>query len=91
LYNPQTHEWRPYWANAKDGVVVASEIGKFKDGAASFRSGHLQLQEHLHEIRWTGMNPNSPQPEPSFSKDPGKSQLDSSSETQIADTAAKAR
>ena len=35
-YNPQTREWRLYWANSKDGNVVVPQIGQFKNGRANF-------------------------------------------------------
>ena len=36
LYNPQTHQWSLYWANAKDGIIVAPQVGQFKDGRGEF-------------------------------------------------------
>jgi len=35
LYNPQTHEWRLFWANRKIGTMDAPQVGKFKDGRVS--------------------------------------------------------
>ena len=35
-YDPQTRQWRLYWANSKDGAVVVPQIGKFKDGQGEF-------------------------------------------------------
>src|SRR5215468_367209 len=36
-YNPQTHQWSLFWANAKDGNVQAPQVGKFnKDGRGEF-------------------------------------------------------
>jgi hypothetical protein len=36
LYNPQTQEWRIYWANAKRGIVDPPVIGRFTNGRGEF-------------------------------------------------------
>ena len=36
LFNPKTHEWRLYWANSKDGLIVVPQIGQFKAGHGEF-------------------------------------------------------
>lgn len=38
LYNPQTHQWRLYWATSKDGSMAVPQIGEFKDGRGEFYS-----------------------------------------------------
>ena len=36
-YNPATHQWRLYWANSSDGILVVPQIGQFtKDGQGEF-------------------------------------------------------
>jgi hypothetical protein len=37
LYNPQTHQWSLYWANAKDGTMGGPpNVGEFKNGRGEF-------------------------------------------------------
>ncbi|HST09184.1 MAG TPA: hypothetical protein VLL05_02310 [Terriglobales bacterium] len=37
LYNPQTHQWSLYWANAKDGAMGGPpNVGEFKNGRGEF-------------------------------------------------------
>jgi hypothetical protein len=36
FYNPQTHQWSLYWANSKDGTLVVTQIGQFKNGQGEF-------------------------------------------------------
>jgi hypothetical protein len=36
LYNPQSHQWRLYWANSKIGVLDPPQIGEFKNGRGEF-------------------------------------------------------
>ncbi|SRR6266849_5946002 len=31
LYNPQSHQWRLYWANSKNGILDPPQIGEFKN------------------------------------------------------------
>ena len=57
-YNPQTRDWRLYWANSKDGVVVVPQIGQFKNGLGEFYAqdtldGKIDLGSvHLVEDRY---------------------------------------
>src|SRR5271154_1427882 len=32
LYNPETHQWNLWWANAKVGAVDPAQVGHFKNG-----------------------------------------------------------
>ena len=36
LYNSQTHQWRLYWANSKEGILNVPAIGEFQDGRGDF-------------------------------------------------------
>jgi hypothetical protein len=36
LYNPDTHEWRLYWASSADGTVSAPLVGGFSGGRGEF-------------------------------------------------------
>jgi hypothetical protein len=73
LYNPQTHQWSLNWANAKDGTIVAPQVGQFKDGRGEFY-GQDTLNGKLIYIRfnWSNTDSNTPHFEQSFSDDGGK-------------------
>ncbi len=73
LYNPQTHQWSLNWANAKDGTIVAPQVGQFKDGRGEFY-GQDTLNGKLIYIRfiWSNTDSNMPHFEQSFSDDGGK-------------------
>lgn len=73
LYNPKSHEWRLYWANSKDGVVVTPQIGRFKNGHGEFYAQDtLNDRSILVKFDWTGLASASPHFEQSFSDDGGK-------------------
>jgi len=73
LYNPQTHQWSLYWANAKDGTIVAPQVGQVKDGRGEFY-GQDTLDGKLIYIRfiWSNTDSNTPHFEQSFSDDRGR-------------------
>jgi len=73
LFNPETHEWRLYWANSKVGVLDPPQIGQFKDGVGAFYAqdtwkGKMVIVRFL----WTNTTTNKPHFEQSFSNDGGK-------------------
>ena len=35
-YNPQSHQWRLYWANSKTGILDPPQVGEFKNGRGEF-------------------------------------------------------
>jgi hypothetical protein len=35
-YNPQSHQWRLYWANSRNGIMDPPQVGEFKDGRGEF-------------------------------------------------------
>jgi hypothetical protein len=73
LYDPKTGQWRLYWANSKDGVVVVPQIGEFKDGHGEFYAQDtLNEKSILVRFDWTGLTTSSPHFEQSFSADGGK-------------------
>ena len=73
LYNPQTHQWSLYWANSKDGTVVASQVGQFKDGVGEFYGWDtLNGKPILIRFVWSKTSSSSPHFEQSFSEDGGK-------------------
>lgn len=74
LYNPQTHEWRLYWANQKIGILDVPQIGKFdKNGHGEFYAQDtINGKTVIVKFDWSRMNTDSPHFEQSFSPDGGK-------------------
>lgn len=73
LYNPQSHQWSLYWANAKDGILAAPQIGEFKNGSGEFYAPDtLDGKSILVRFVWSNTNTNMPHFEQSFSDDGGK-------------------
>jgi hypothetical protein len=73
LYNPQTHQWRLYWANAKDGTLVPPQIGEFRNGRGEFYAEDtLNGRAILVRFIWSNTNTRIPHFEQSFSDDGGK-------------------
>jgi hypothetical protein len=73
LYNPQTHQWRLYWANAKDGTLVPPQIGEFRNGHGEFYAEDtLNGRAILIRFIWSDTNTSKPHFEQSFSDDGGK-------------------
>ena len=72
-YNPQTHDWRLYWANAKDGKVVVPQIGQFKNGQGEFYAQDtLDGKSIFVRFIWSKTDSTKPHFEQSFSEDGGK-------------------
>jgi len=73
LYNPQTHQWRLYWANSKVGVMDPPQIGEFKNGRGEFYAQDLlNGKSIIIRFAWTNMTTITPHFEQSFSDDGGK-------------------
>jgi hypothetical protein len=73
LYNPQSHQWSLYWANAKDGTVVAPQIGEFRNRVGEFYgTDTLNGKVILIRFIWSNTTTNTPHFEQSFSTDGGK-------------------
>jgi hypothetical protein len=73
LYNPQSHQWRLYWANSKIGILDPPQIGEFKNGRGEFfAQDTVNGKTILIRFVWTDMTTNSPHFEQSFSDDGGK-------------------
>jgi hypothetical protein len=73
LYNPQSHQWSLYWANAKDGTVVAPQIGEFRNGVGEFYGTDIfNGKSILIRFIWSNITTNTPHFEQSFSVDGGK-------------------
>jgi hypothetical protein len=73
LFNPKTHEWRLYWANSRDGLVVVPQIGQYKAGHGEFYAQDvLDDRSILVKFDWSALMSKSPHFEQSFSDDGGK-------------------
>jgi hypothetical protein len=76
LYNPQTHQWRIYWANSQDpdlGQPIQPMVGEFKNGHGEFYDQELWKGRTVYvRFLWSEMMPNSAHFEQSYSDDGGK-------------------
>ena len=73
LYNPQSQQWRLYWANSKNGIMNPPRIGEFKNGRGEFfAQDTINGKSILIRFVWTNMTTNSSHFEQSFSDDGGK-------------------
>jgi hypothetical protein len=73
LYNPESHQWRLYWANSKTGVIDPPQIGEFKNGRGEFYAQDiLNGKAILIRFIWSNTTTNTPHFEQSFSDDGGK-------------------
>jgi hypothetical protein len=74
LFNPKTHEWRLYWANSRDGLIVVPQIGQFKAGHGEFYAQDQDGDDktYLNKFDWSAMS-SKPHFEQSSSYDGGKS------------------
>ncbi|HMD07623.1 MAG TPA: hypothetical protein VKH63_08815 [Candidatus Acidoferrum sp.] len=71
-YNPQSHQWRLYWANQKIGILDPPQVGEFKNGRGEFfAQDTINGKTILIRFQWTNMN-TTPHFEQSFSEDGGK-------------------
>jgi hypothetical protein len=73
VYNPQSHQWRLYWANSKIGILDPPQFFEFKNGQGEFfAQDTINGKTILIRFDWTNMTTNSPHFEQSFSDDGGK-------------------
>jgi len=74
LYDPRSHLWRLYWANAKTGILDPPQIGQFNaDGTGEFYAQDIQKGKAVFiRFIWSKTNSGSPHFEQSFSEDGGK-------------------
>ncbi len=74
LYNPESHQWSLYWANAAKGALgLPPVIGQFKNGRGEFYdqedfNGRAIFVRYV----WSDITPTSAHFEQSFSDDGGK-------------------
>jgi hypothetical protein len=72
-YNPQSHQWRLYWANSKNGIMDPPQVGEFRNGRGEFFAQNtMNGKTILIRFVWTDLTTNSPHFEQSFSDDGGK-------------------
>jgi hypothetical protein len=73
IYNPESHEWRLYWANSRIGVMDPPQVGKFTDGRGEFYAQDtVNGKTILIRFVWTDTTTDTPHFEQSFSDDGGK-------------------
>ena len=73
LYDPQTHQWRLYWANSKTGILDPPQIGQFKNGVGEFYAQDIFNGKQIFiRFVWSKTDSDSPHFEQSFSDDGGK-------------------
>ena len=74
LYNPQSHQWSIYWANAADGVLEQNPmVGQFSNGRGEFYNQQLFEGRAIYaRFTWSGVTTSSPHFEQAFSADGGK-------------------
>jgi hypothetical protein len=73
LYNPQSKQWRLYWANSKSGILDPPQIGEFKNGRGEFFAQDTVNGKAIFiRFVWTNLITNTPHFEQSFSDDGGK-------------------
>jgi hypothetical protein len=73
LYNPQSHQWRLYWANSKIGILDPPQVGEFKNGRGEFYAQDtINGKTILIRFIWSNTDTNTPHFEQSFSDDGGK-------------------
>jgi len=74
FYNPDSHQWSIWWANAKDGAMYPPPVvGEFKNGRGEFYdqevvNGRVAFTRYV----WTATATKSPHFEQSISTDGGK-------------------
>ena len=72
-YNPESHQWRLYWANKRIGILDPPQVGEFKNGVGEFYAiDTINNKTILIRFQWTNLNTSTPHFEQSFSDDGGK-------------------
>jgi hypothetical protein len=74
LYNPESHQWSIYWANAADGVLEPNPmVGQFSNGRGEFYNQQVYEGRAIYaRFVWSGVTSDSPHFEQAFSTDGGK-------------------
>lgn len=73
LFDPQTRQWRIYWANNRNGVLEPPVVGRFENGVGTFH-GHDLHQGQPVSVRflWHDITADSAHWEQAFSTDGGR-------------------
>ncbi len=72
-YDPETRQWRLYWANRKTGVMDAPQIGEFRNGVGEFYATDTwKGKSVLVRFVWSKTDTPVPHFEQSYSADGGK-------------------
>jgi hypothetical protein len=71
LYNPESHQWRLYWANGKDGVLSTPTIGQFANNSFGefFDQEDFSNKSIFVRFIFSDVTPNEFRTEQSFSPD----------------------
>jgi hypothetical protein len=74
LYNPASHQWSIYWANAAKGSIGGPPVvGEFKDGHGEFyNQEEFNGRAILTRYAWSGVTTSTPHFEQAYSDDGGK-------------------
>jgi hypothetical protein len=74
LYNPDSHQWSIYWANAADGILEQNPmVGQFTNGRGEFYNQQVYEGRAIYaRFIWSGVTTDSPHFEQAFSTDGGK-------------------
>ncbi|HJZ52487.1 MAG TPA: hypothetical protein VJ228_09840, partial [Candidatus Acidoferrales bacterium] len=73
LYNPESHQWRLYWASSKTGILDPPNVGEFRNGRGEFLcQDTFNGKTLLVRMVWSDITPTSAHSEQSFSTDGGK-------------------
>lgn len=75
LYDPQSRQWRIYWANERNGAMDAvPQIGQFRKGQGEFYAQDtLDGKPIFVRFSWSNVTGRTPHFEQAFSDDGGKS------------------
>ena len=72
-YDPETRQWRLYWANSKSGVMDPPQIGEFRSGVGEFYATDTwKGKSVLVRFLWSKTDTPVPHFEQSYSTDGGK-------------------
>jgi hypothetical protein len=73
LYDPESRQWRLYWANSKNGIIDPPQVGEFQDGHGQFfAQDNINGRVILIRYDWSNLKTSTPHFEQSFSDDGGR-------------------
>jgi hypothetical protein len=72
-YNAATHQWSLYWANSRDGILAAPQVGQFHDGVGEFYAQDtVEGKSVFVRFVWSRITATSAHFEQAFSADGGR-------------------